>query len=320
VADAAMAGLYDLVERLAPVDIPILITGETGCGKELIATAIHARSKRASRPIASLNCAALQETLAESELFGHERGAFSGAIAARPGLIEAATGSTLFLDEVGELSLTIQAKLLRVLEAHRIIRVGDTREREVDVRIVTATNRDLVAEVDAGRFRRDLYFRLSAATLQLPPLRNRPAELPLLATAFLEEGCTQAGRDLMRISESALAVLRAHAWPGNIRELKNLMLYLSAALTEDLIDAQHVTERLGRTPPPWAASLPAGTATGERAFRPIADEIRELEAARMREALESTGGNQTRAAALLEMPMRTFYGKARQYGLIPKKK
>jgi DNA-binding NtrC family response regulator len=319
IADPTVVRLYGLVERLAQVCIPVLITGETGCGKELVATALHTRSPRAGERLISLNCAALHEMLVESELFGHEKGAFSGAIATKPGLIESASGSTLFLDEIGELTLSNQAKLLRVLESHRVTRVGDVREREVDVRIVAATNRDLEADVIAGRFRRDLYFRLSAATLYVPPLRDRPHELPLLARTFLDEACRRNGRSVMRISDGAMAALLAHPWPGNIRELKNLMQYIAATLAVDELVAQHVRERVAR--PRLTLSSPdvASQARVPR-FRPLADELRELELTRIREALEATGGNQTRAAGLLAMPVRTFFEKAKHYGLTPKKK
>ena len=319
IADPTVVRLYALIERLAPVNIPVLITGETGCGKELVATALHTRSPRAGKTLISLNCAALHEMLVESELFGHERGAFSGASATKPGLIEAASGSTLFLDEIGELALGIQAKLLRVLESRRVTRVGDVHEREVDIRIVAATNRDLESDVVAGRFRRDLFFRLSAATLELPPLRQRSSELPLLADAFLEEACRLSGRSVMRISDEALAVLLAHSWPGNIRELKNLMQYVAAALPVEILLAEHVSERLGRMRAPTAPWIETSAPSATR-FRPIADELRELEITRIREALEATGGNQTRAAGLLTMPVRTFFEKAKQYGTDPQEK
>ena len=320
VADPAVVRLYALIERLAPAALPVLITGETGCGKELVAAAIHVRSPRADRPLISLNCAALHETLVESELFGHEKGAFSGAIASRAGLIETASGSTLFLDEVGELAPGIQAKLLRVLELHRVTRVGDVREREVDVRVVAATNRDLEADVAAGRFRRDLFFRLSAATLHLPPLRQRPRELPLLATEFLDEACRHGGRPPMRISDEAMAVLLAHSWPGNVRELKNLMQYIAAALAVDVLRADHLGERLGRLRPEPTQSTIVTVPGAPPPFRPLAEELRELEITRIRQAIEAAGGNQTRAAGLLAMPVRTFFEKAKLYGLTPKRK
>ncbi len=336
IADPAVARLYALIERLAPVELPILITGETGCGKELAATAIHSMSRRRGKQMVSLNCAAIQDTLVESELFGHEKGAFSGAVAAKAGLLEAASGSTLFLDEVGELAPGAQAKLLRVLETHRVTRVGDVREREVDVRVVCATHRDLEADIVAGRFRQDLYFRLSGASLHLPPLRQRQRELPLLAAAFLDDACKRNGRGMMTLSEPAMGALAAYGWPGNVRELKNLMQYIAAAHPADVVTIAHVSERLDRgarttaalgipkvelpasgTPPPGVTpTMP----TDPPAFRSLADEMRELEITRIREAIEATGGNQTRAAGLLAMPVRTFFEKAKQYGLTPKKK
>jgi DNA-binding NtrC family response regulator len=315
-ADPAMIRLYALVERLAPVDLPILITGETGCGKELVANAVHRLSRRGDKALVSLNCAAIQEMLVESELFGHEKGAFTGAIATKVGLIETASGSTLFLDEIGELSATVQAKLLRVLETQRVTRVGDIRERTVDVRIVAATNRDLEQDVEVGRFRRDLFFRLSTAQLVLPPLRERKRELPLLAAAFLDDACRRADRQMMTISSEAVDALLGHTWPGNVRELKNLMQYLAAAHPEDVLTAEHVRGRLA----PRAATEPSARAAGEVRFRPLADELRELEITRIREALVAADNNQTKAAGLLCMPVRTFFEKAKLHGLTPRKK
>jgi len=317
VADPACVRLYALIERLAPVDLPVLITGETGCGKELAARAIHALSRRRERVLVSLNCAAIQETLVESELFGHERGAFSGAVASKLGLLEAATQSTLFLDEVGELSLTVQAKLLRVLETGRVTRVGDTRERGVAVRIVAATNRDLEADIAAGRFRQDLYFRLSGAALHLPPLRERPRELRLLTQQFLDEACTRTNRTAMTISEPAMQLLLAHSWPGNVRELKNLIHYIAAAYPDNVVLPEHIKERWQAAPQQPATPEPA--AAGPQPFRPIADEIRELEIGRIRAALEATHGNQTKAAQLLSMPLRTFFDRIKSYNLSPRK-
>jgi DNA-binding NtrC family response regulator len=199
----------------------------------------------------------------------------------------------------------------------RVTRVGDTREREVDVRVVAATNRDLDADVAAGRFRRDLFFRLGAAAMYLPPLRHRPSELGLLAHRFLVQARQRAGRAAMRISEEAMVVLLAHVWPGNIRELKNLMQYMAATVSDDVLLAEHLAAQLGSDPVAPRAVSDERIDLGAVRFRPLADEIRELEALRMCEALEATRGNQTRAAALLAMPVRTFFAKAKQYGLTP---
>jgi len=311
IADPAMIRLYSLIDRLAAVDLPILICGETGSGKELAATAVHERSPRGDGPLVAVNCAAIPETLLESELFGYERGAFSGAVAAKAGLFEAASGGTLFLDEIGDLPLSVQGKLLRVLETRRVTRIGDIREREVDVRLVAATNRDLQDEVVRGRFRKDLYYRLSGGTLVVPPLRERMNELPLLAQALLSDARARAGTRPMSLAPEAIAELSRHAWPGNVRELKNVMEYLAAAHPETTLGAAHVAARLELRAAP---ANPWPRAHGE--FQPIADELRELETRRMREALEATGWNQTRAAELIAMPVRTFFAKVKQYGLM----
>ncbi len=318
VADPAMARLYALVERLARVDLPVLIAGETGSGKELAATMVHERSPRREKPLVALNCAAIQENLVESELFGYERGAFSGAHATKLGLLEVANGGTVFLDEIGELPLAIQAKLLRVLETKRLTRVGDVREREINVRLVAATNRNLQDEVDAGRFRQDLLFRLNAATLQVPPLRERKRELALLADLFLTDACRAANHTQIVITPDALIALESYRWPGNVRELKNVMEYFAATLHGRQLDATHLTERLGPAPSLAVArsvAQEALTAGVPATFAPIADEIRALEIQRMSQALEVAGGNQTRAAELIGMPLRTFFTKMRQYNL-----
>ncbi len=323
IADEAMTRMYALIERLATVDLPVLVCGETGTGKELAAEAVHSFSKRHAKPLVTLNCAALQETLVESELFGHEKGAFTSAGAAKPGLLETAAGGTVFLDEVGELSLTSQAKLLRVLETHRFTRLGDVKERAVDVRFVAATNRDLKEEVKQGRFREDLYFRLSAATVWLPPLRDRKREIAILAETFLAEACQQAGREPLTLSEEAIQALVNYQWPGNVRELKNAMDYITAAVTDEVVDAWEIEAHLYRdqpTPPPGEAPAPQPVTPAEptkkKEFRPIKDEIRELEKVRMMEALDAADGNQTHAANLIKMPLRTFVSKVKQYGIV----
>ncbi|XXT24994.1 sigma 54-interacting transcriptional regulator [Sorangium sp. So ce429] len=320
VADAAMIRLFELIRRLAASDLPVLVLGETGAGKENAATAVHHWSARAQKPLITLNCAALPETLVESELFGYEKGAFSEARAPKPGLLERAHGGTVFLDEIGELPLGAQAKLLRALEAKRITRLGDVREREVDIRIVAATNRDLEAEVLAGRFRQDLLFRLSAAVVELPPLRHRRRELPILARLFLAEACARTGRPALDLSEAALAALFAHPFPGNVRELKNAMEYAAATTDGPVIEPWSLPERIAGldVPPRPAADTSAPPASEPARFKPIAEELREIECARMRQALDAADGVQKRAAALLAMPVRTFTFKLKQYGILPR--
>jgi two-component system response regulator AtoC len=333
VADPAMSRLFLLIERLASSDLPVLVCGETGTGKEICATALHAWSARRDRPLVTLNCAALQETLVESELFGHERGAFTGAVGAKPGLLERGTGGTVLLDEVGELSASAQAKLLRVLETKRVQRLGDVREREIDIRIVAATNRNLDVEVREGRFRQDLFFRLSGGMLWLPPLRDRRRELTILAQTFLADACARGGREPMAISDATMRALAAYSWPGNIRELKNLMDYAAAAVPEPMLEPSHIAARLGgagATPtrdldgwplepmePMDTGVFSVPTPGSPPRFRPIDEEVRELERSRMAAALGVTGGNQTKAAELIGMALRTFQTKVKQYGLSP---
>ncbi|HLL81247.1 MAG TPA: sigma 54-interacting transcriptional regulator, partial [Longimicrobium sp.] len=274
VADAAMVRLYELLRRLAASPIPVLVHGETGSGKENAAWAIHHWSPRAGHPFVALNCSALPDTLVESELFGCERGAFSGADRPRAGLFERASGGTLFLDEVAELTLATQAKLLRALDQQRITRLGDSRERPVDLRVVAATHKTLAEEVKAGRFREDLYFRLAAAVVVLPPLRERPRELPLLANAFLAEVRARTGRP-MQFSAAAMTALCAHPWPGNVRELKNTVERAVATAPGPIIEPSHLFDGLARTHPEPAPSAPpeeaAAPAQGSpRAFQPLA--------------------------------------------------
>jgi DNA-binding NtrC family response regulator len=311
IADATMSRIYALVRRLAAAELPVLVHGETGSGKDLAAAALHHWSPRAARPLVALNCAALQDGLVESELFGFARGAFTGAAAAKPGLLESGAGGTVFLDEVGELSAATQAKLLRVLETKKATRLGEVRERDIDIRIVAATNRDLEEDVRQGRFRADLFYRLGAATIWLPPLRDRPRELRVLADRFLRSACARAGREPLGLSDSALRVLATHGWPGNVRELRNAMDYLAATVGGPVVEDVHLPERLVRR----TAAEPAGEAAPMATFRPIEEELREIEQRRMADALEASAGNHARAAGLIRMPVRTFYTKAKLYGL-----
>ena len=326
--DPAMKRVLSLVKRLAGIDLPVLITGETGVGKELIAQALHHWSHRRDRPLVVLNCAAIPETLFESELFGHERGAFTGAIQSKPGRMEEATGGTLFLDEVGECSLSVQAKLLRAIETRRICRVGSVKERAINVRIIAATNRELMREVASDRFRKDLYYRLGAATVFVPPLRDRPLDVTVLARAFLEKACRESGRHPLEITPAVLRRLALHPWPGNIRELKNLIEYCAATVDSHSLEASHLPAHIARETAPWLVGTTDGKHDGTpdptgsafepfdgRRFRSIRDEIGALERTRMIQALEAVDGIRVRAAQLLDMPLRTFMTKLKAYGI-----
>jgi DNA-binding NtrC family response regulator len=317
VLDPAMGRVFALLERLAASTLPVLVTGETGVGKENAAYAVHHWSKRTGGFIA-VNCAAIgPDSLVESELFGHDKGAFTGAVAAKPGLFESAIGGTVFLDEVGELPLSVQAKLLRALETKRIVRLGETKERPIDVRLVAATNRSLEDEVKAGRFRQDLLFRLAGATVILPPLRDRRCEIPMLARMFL--AAARGNRAEMTITPEAMQVLLTYGWPGNVRELKNTMEYVSAAALDEHVEVDDLPERLGGAGPQTVSGTTGPSEVlpvdPPATFRSIADELRELERRRMAEALVASAGVKTRAAQLIDMPIRTFTLKLKQYKL-----
>jgi DNA-binding NtrC family response regulator len=320
VADAAMIQIYELIKRLASSDIAVLISGETGVGKENVAHALHHWSRRAAQPFVAINCASIPEALVESELFGYERGAFTSAVTTKIGHLEAARGGTVFFDELGELPLSAQAKLLRALESRRIIRLGARKEEAIDVRIIAATNRKLETEVKEGRFREDLFFRIGGAKVVIPPLRERPREVAMLARCFLERACVATDRAVPELSPATLAVLARHRWPGNVRELKNEMEYVAATVTELVVEPWHLSDRIdvapdagARQPRPSPASQ-AGAADAAR-FRPISEELRDLERRRMLEALSAAGGVQKRAAELIQMPLRTFTLKYKQYRL-----
>ena len=311
VADERMRALHQLVARVAAADISVLLQGETGVGKEVIAELIHRHSARANAPFLRLNCAALSETLLESELFGYEKGAFTGATASKTGLLEVAEGGVVFLDEVGELLPSTQAKLLRVLDERKVLRVGALTPRPIDVRIVSATNRDLEAEVQRGTFRLDLLYRLNAMSIIIPPLRERPGEIALLAHKFAVEMAGKLGRRAPQLTEAALVLLRGYSWPGNVRELRNVIERALILSSRDVIDVHDLPVDKMRysfaaTPAPASASQPPPVthATEE------ADERR-----RVLEALETCAGNQTHAARLLGISRRTLINKLEKFAL-----
>ncbi|HTV19104.1 MAG TPA: sigma 54-interacting transcriptional regulator, partial [Polyangiaceae bacterium] len=238
--DPEMKNAYELLARAAQSEVSVLIIGETGVGKEMMAESVHRRSRRASRAYLQLNCAALPEQLLESELFGHEKGSFTGAHTTKVGLLESTDGGTVFLDEIGELALGTQAKLLRVLEERTLLRVGSTKPRHINVRFVTATNRDLVRESRAGRFRSDLYYRISGIVVRVPPLRQRPVEIEPLSLHFLRQFCKSLDQPEPQLSLEALATLKGHDWPGNVRELRNVIERAALMAGSDPIRREHI--------------------------------------------------------------------------------
>jgi len=301
-----MRAVRALIEQVAPTPARVLITGESGTGKELVARAIHAHSPRATRPMVSVNCAAIPRELVESELFGHEKGAFTGAVHRRQGRFELADGSTLFLDEIGDLPLEVQAKLLRVLEQGTIERVGGERAKAVDVRVIAATHRDLPREVSAGRFREDLYFRLNVFPIHVPPLRDRKEDLPALVAHLARIAGSKCARAPRAFDTDALKRLRAHAWPGNVRELANAIERLTILGGSDAVTAVEVDAILPHDQPeiPPPAS---GTALNEALERYERDLIRE--------ALASAGGNVAEAARTLATDRANLYRRMRRLGL-----
>ncbi|MBL8678132.1 MAG: sigma 54-interacting transcriptional regulator [Myxococcales bacterium] len=308
-----------MVDRVAPSAVNVLVRGETGTGKELVARAIHDRSPRARQPFIAINCAALPPNLLEAELFGFERGAFSGAVASKPGLFEAAHQGTLMLDEIGELALDVQAKLLRVLESGEILRVGSVKPRVVDVRVVSATHRDLAAMVEAGTFRRDLFYRVHGVSVELPPLRERLDDLELLAVHFAK--VVLRGEEPV-LSAQALEALRRHRWPGNARELRNVMERAVLLSGGGRIDVVHL--QLPNQPAPAmlnarvdasVANTVAPPALGAATGGSLKENLRAIEREQIIAALEQCGGNQSQAAILLGMPRRTLVAKIAELGL-----
>lgn len=328
----AMVSLNQMIDRVAKSSISVMVLGETGSGKEVVAELIHRRSARSSGPFVRVNCAALSESLLESELFGYEKGAFTGATKEKLGLIEAAHGGTLFLDEIGDVPLVAQVKLLRVLEDRRVTRVGGLEPRAVDIRVITATHRDLESMSSEGLFREDLYFRLSAIVLNVPPLRERLSDVTALARRFVAAIAQRDGVPTPTLSASAIDALQRYTWPGNVRELRNVM-ERAVVLGGPQIETAHLPmDRMSRMPLP-ATSPPGRTPVtknrGETA-RPtgnddtarialpgtrLQDEVRALERQRIVVALEQCAGNQSEAAKILGMSRRTFVSKLDQLGV-----
>jgi two-component system response regulator AtoC len=300
-----MQDIFRTIAKIAEYKTTVLVTGESGSGKELVARAIHRRSKR-SGPFVAVNCGAIPENLLESELFGHKKGAFTDAVHDRQGLFEEASGGSLFLDEIGELPLALQVKLLRVLEDEKIRRLGETRDVQVDVRIITATHRDLPTETKAGRFREDLFYRLNVLLIHCPALRERREDIPLLIDHFLAKNNARLGTSIRGLDTEARRLLYEYAWPGNVRELENTIERAMVLTESDTITAAGLPERVREARDPVQMQLASGELSVKKTMR-IIEEIL------IRRALQKTKGNRTRAAEILEISHRALLYKIKDY-------
>ncbi|MFH1421679.1 MAG: sigma-54 dependent transcriptional regulator, partial [Planctomycetota bacterium] len=299
-----MSEIFQTIKQVAPTNATVLITGESGTGKELIANAIHYNSARNDKPFIKLNCASLSETLLESELFGHEKGAFTGAISRRKGRFEIADNGTLFLDEIGSISLVVQSKLLRVLQEREFERVGGNETIKVDVRLITATNVDLKKAVEEKKFREDLYYRIHVVTLEIPPIRDRKEDIPLLINHFINKFSAENNTKIKGITDEALSMLMSYNYPGNVRELENIIESATVMTAGELIDI---------------SSLPAGIqqleSVSEYITLPVGSTIADAEKRLITEALRLTLGKKTQAAKMLGIGTRTLYRKIKEYDL-----
>ncbi len=318
----AIRTIYGVVEKVANTPSTVLISGESGTGKELIARALHENSSRHAGPFIKINCAAIPKTLMESELFGYDKGAFTGAVGAKPGRFELAHGGTLFLDEIGEIPIEMQVKLLRVLQESEFERVGGIKTIKVDVRLVTATNRDLLAEVGAGAFREDLFYRLNVVPIHIPPLRERREDIPLLADHFIAKFNDRLKKEIAAITPEAIERLVAYQWPGNIRELENLMERTILFCEGPEIRVSDLPPEVAGAPAPQAVPA-AAHAPGEETLRPAPESLKEavraeterVERELIQRALDATGGNVTQAARKLKISRKSLQTKMKELGL-----
>ncbi|MEO8877251.1 MAG: sigma-54 dependent transcriptional regulator [Polyangiaceae bacterium] len=306
---ASMQEIFRTITKIADFKTTVLISGESGVGKELVAKAIHARSSRKTGPFVAINCGAIPENLLESELFGHKKGAFTDANADRRGLFEEATGGTLFLDEIGELPLNLQVKILRALQEETIRRLGDPKDIKVDVRIITATHRDLAAEAKAGRFREDLFYRINVLPITIPPLRTRREDIHLLVDHFLARNNIRLGTSIRGVDHGARKLLLEYAWPGNVRELENTIERAMVLADHDVLTETDLPERVREALDPVAVQL----ASGELSIKKTTSAIEEI---LIRRALTKTKGNRTRAAEILEISHRALLYKIKDYKIV----
>jgi transcriptional regulator with PAS, ATPase and Fis domain len=303
--------VFRTIQQVCDTDCSVLITGESGTGKELVARALHAGSSRADGPFVTVNCAAIPENLLESELFGHVRGAFTGALAPRVGRFAAADGGTLFLDEIGELPLSQQAKLLRAVQEREVVPVGDTKPRKVDVRLIAATHRDLEAMVEQGTFREDLLYRIQVVPIELPPMRNRTGDIPQLVDSFVQRVNQKRNRNVSGVTEEAMSMLVAFDWPGNVRQLENVVERMVLLRGEGLIDVEDLPARMQK--PRAQRAQPAELPEDGIDLR---DAVEQFENKLILQALERTGWNKNRAAAVLRMNRTTLVEKLKKKNLL----
>jgi len=312
-----MERVFSLIQRVAPTDGTVLVSGESGTGKEMVVRAIHRLSRRKDHPLLACDCSALAPTLLESELFGHVKGSFSGATATKQGLFEAAHKGTLFLDEVGNLSMETQGKLLRSLETRRVRKVGATAEHEVDIRLIAATNRDLTEMVDEGAFREDLYYRLNVVPIYVPPLRQRRGDIPKLAMAFLKRSCEKNAVEIEGFTPEAMAQMESYHWPGNVRELRNIVERIAILCHFDRIERQHLPSEICQAPArSTVTQLPQSWEEFKKLKQQAKDAVvQELECRFLTEVLERCGGNVTKAAEDVGMQRTHLHALIRKYGL-----
>ena len=312
-----MERVFSLIKRVAPTDGTVLITGESGTGKEMVVRAIHRLSRRTEHPLLACDCSALVPTLLESELFGHVKGSFSGAIAAKQGLFEAAQKGTLFLDELANLTMETQGKLLRVLETKRVRKVGDTAERLIDIRLIAATNRELRDLVQAGTFREDLYYRLNVVPIFLPPLRERHGDIPRLAMYFLERFCRKHDVDVQGFTPEAMAQMESYAWPGNVRELRNIVERMAILCDNDRIEPRHLPPEIRQAPSRAVVSqLPASWENFKKLKQQVRDAaVDDLERRFLVEALRRSEGNVSKAAEEVGIQRTNFHALLRKHGI-----
>jgi transcriptional regulator with PAS, ATPase and Fis domain len=312
-----MREVYRMIERVAPSTLSVLVVGESGTGKELVAHTLHDLSPRRRCPCIAVNCAAIPATLLESEIFGHEKGSFTGAVQRKIGCFEMADHGTLFLDEIAEMDGSLQAKLLRVLQEQRFRRVGGTEVIVSDVRVVAATNRKPREAIAEGKLREDLYYRLAGVTITLAPLRDRPEDIPLLAQHLLETYAERTGQPAPALAPCALERLVAYPWPGNVRELRNALERAALLCETEEIDVEHLPPEVAAAHQPGIAALVAGDMDEDvpRIVLPVGSTMEETERELIRSTLRHTSGNKTRAARILDISVKTMHNKVKKYGL-----